>query len=722
MSRLHDAIVHNFRSKSELAILCGAIEQALRNDDIDLPVSPDIVGGEGLPAIAFNLVVYLESKGLLQYLVDQVRIARPNLDLEGAEETDQHTKSFFDRIPPNRHELYGRQAQIDQAVAVLSRRESLLLHGMAGIGKTALAAEVATQLRDSQAFDGVLWVGNVGASTVEGICDAVSRLLKNKRIPKLPLAEKPAATYDLLSTYNLLIVLDDVQDPRVALDFANQCIPPRNALLVTSRQRRAGYNSDLKIRPLEEQASIDMFSGLAQVPPEDASVAKICKLLGYHPLALTVAASLAREEDVSPSSLYRRLSRVGSRAAYLGRGDGSQTNRDVWASLKLSYDALPDPQRHIFTHLAACFGESTGLELLASICELSQDECEDVAGRLVAWSLVERSEDRFSMHSLVKDFGQEVLRREERLQEVQGKVAAELLPYVRRHVADTREDYLMIALELDNLIGLLRVGNDLQLQTHAYNLAALLTALPALDTLGYWTEYLIIGELGIKLSEGVADERLYAQVMHNTAIVHMWQGNYERARELYQQSLDIFRKFRDQRGIAFSLHNLGIIELNQDNYERARELYQQSLDMKRKLGDQGSTASSLHQMGILEQRQGNYEQARELYQQSLDIERKLGNQEGIASSLHQMGILEQKQGNYEQARDLYQQSLDIKRKLGDQVGIALSLGQLGIIASSTGDKSEARRLFQEALVIFEMLGSPYAKLTRQNLAELDSPQ
>ncbi|MFI7594448.1 tetratricopeptide repeat protein [Micromonospora sp. NPDC049359] len=111
------------------------------------------------------------------------------------------------------------------------------------------------------------------------------------------------------------------------------------------------------------------------------------------------------------------------------------------------------------------------------------------------------------------------------------------------------------------------------------------------------------------------------------------------------------------------------------------------------------------QLGILAQLRGDYAEAERRYQQSLAIEEALGNQAGMASSYHQMGILAQYRGDYAEAERRYQQSLAIEEELGNQSGVAASYGQLGTLAQLRGDYGEAERRYQQSLAISEGLGN-----------------
>src|SRR5205823_1466269 len=87
------------------------------------------------------------------------------------------------------------------------------------------------------------------------------------------------------------------------------------------------------------------------------------------------------------------------------------------------------------------------------------------------------------------------------------------------------------------------------------------------------------------------------------------QGEYEEARRLYQQSLNVFERLGDRHGQAEVQHELGNIAFLQREYEEARHFYLQSLEIKERLGIQRGRAVTLQQLGLLAYEQGNLEDA-----------------------------------------------------------------------------------------------------------------
>ncbi|WP_328670494.1 tetratricopeptide repeat protein [Streptomyces sp. NBC_00328] len=118
-----------------------------------------------------------------------------------------------------------------------------------------------------------------------------------------------------------------------------------------------------------------------------------------------------------------------------------------------------------------------------------------------------------------------------------------------------------------------------------------------------------------------------------------------------------------------------------------------------------SAAAHIHQLGIIAQLRGDYQQAEERYRASLTIEEELGNRAGIASSYHQFGMIAELRGDYEQAEERYRASLTIAEELGDRAGIATSYHQLGIIAELRGDYQQAEERYRASLTIKEELGN-----------------
>jgi tetratricopeptide (TPR) repeat protein len=156
---------------------------------------------------------------------------------------------------------------------------------------------------------------------------------------------------------------------------------------------------------------------------------------------------------------------------------------------------------------------------------------------------------------------------------------------------------------------------------------------------------------------------------------------------------------------AIWILQMGILAQQRGDYAEAERRYQQSLTITKQLGDQIGMISSYHQLGTLAQMRGDYPEAERRYQQSLTITKQLGDQARMATNYHNLGILAQERGNYPEGEHLLQQSLTIAEQLGDQARMATNYHNLGIVAQERGDYLEAERLLQQSLTIKERQGN-----------------
>jgi tetratricopeptide (TPR) repeat protein len=116
----------------------------------------------------------------------------------------------------------------------------------------------------------------------------------------------------------------------------------------------------------------------------------------------------------------------------------------------------------------------------------------------------------------------------------------------------------------------------------------------------------------------------------------------------------------------------------------------------------------IHQLGNLAYVRGQYAEAERLYRLSLDIFELASDRASIASSYHQLGILAQRKGDYSEAERQYRASLTIEEQLGNQVGMATSYASLSNLAVLANDLELATRWHVQALEIWLRLEVPDA--------------
>ncbi|NET01345.1 MAG: tetratricopeptide repeat protein [Sphaerospermopsis sp. SIO1G1] len=176
-------------------------------------------------------------------------------------------------------------------------------------------------------------------------------------------------------------------------------------------------------------------------------------------------------------------------------------------------------------------------------------------------------------------------------------------------------------------------------------------------------------------------------------------GQYQKAIEYHQQSLDIAREIGDVRRESSSLNNLGNAYDSLGEYQKAISFHYESLEITREIGDIEGESSSLNNLGLAYDSLGEYQKAISFHQQSLNIAKEIGDIRGESYSLNNLGLVYDSLGQYQKAIAFYQQSLDIKREIGDIGGESNSLNNLGNAYKAMGNYKQAIDKFRESLKI-----------------------
>ena len=600
-------------------------------------------------------------------------------------------------------------------------KRAAIIYGFGGIGKTVLATRLA--LKMNRHFEGVFGMRCNTATRPEDILNELNAFLNLAGISQLneilyqplPLKVKTAALVNILNQRRYLIILDNFEDcldetrSKIANPELGEFI--RHLLNNTITNTKIIITTRYNFDPLEGR----LTASIAHISvPELRFPETVWLMNNYGVLA-----------DLDMEKKHRIYGRIGGhpwtigqfvKHAEAGTVDGvllelEPLKQEViqFTLLDRSYPKLDQKARALLLR-ASVYQEAVPVEALSW---MMGDEKEpspaigDALSRIMDGGLIareeEREETRYAMHTLVREFAEGEMKKEDvdrkqllvraaQYYENQAKTTKNLWDLLRAR------EYYYHAEEWET-------AHEIAEVTHEY-----------LVRWGYI-------ELAINLlSESIATTSGMRRTSSMFGLGMIWHrlGDLKTALNIYNKVKEEFEELEDGSGIASILHQLGMIHQDQGNYEEAEHHYQQSIEIKEELGDKSDIASTLHQLGTIHQAQGNYEGAGRLYQQSLKINEELEDGSGIASILHQLGMIHQDQGNYEEAEHHYQQSIEIKEELGDKSGIAITLHNLAAMhEKKDGDFPAALEKYLKALLIFRELHSPDAAIAENDIARLN---
>ena len=613
------------------------------------------------------------------------------------------------KVPTVLTPLVGRERDVATVCVLLARPEVRLLTllGAGGIGKTRLAIEVATQLRERFA-DGVCFVALAPIRDPSLLLSSIAHELGLQEGGAQPLVETVKV---FLRDKHVLLLLDNFEQLVSAAPLLEELLMecPRLAIVVTSREvlRLQAEHlfpvpslalPDLAQLPEREElagyASVALFLQRAQAikpdfqltPANGRAIAEICMRLDGLPLALELAA--ARIRVLPPQAL---LSRLSQRFQVLTEGPRTKPERQqtLRNTLQWSFDLLDAQEQRLFRRLSVFIGGWT-LQAVEAVCYQAPKEASSALDEVT--SLLDKSlllhvepaggEARLQMLMTVREYALECLQASGEAETIQRAHAAYYLAWVQEV-----EPHLKGVQQLEWLA---------QLEQEIANVfAALETAFEQ--------------GLHAELVRGVKAFTRFLEI----------RGAYAQAEIHLKRAEQAARSLQDLPGLTMTLCYLGEVADKQGNYAQAESYLQEGLALARQSGDRAWISDLLHSLSTVLRRRGDYDLGESYLQEGLALARQVGDRERICRTLRSLGSVESEKGNYPQAEAYLQEGLALARQVGDREQICVLLVNLGYVSMKTGKNTQGEGYTQEALALARQIGYREAEVVLLgNLAEL----
>jgi tetratricopeptide (TPR) repeat protein len=493
---------------------------------------------------------------------------------------------------PSNPVFVGRSADLCRVAEALHGQHPVVVWGPGGIGKSALAIEVAH--RQGWRFPaGVLWLDGRAAPPFDTLLNRIGAFCGLEGIEGIAPDRKETAVRQALSGLDgrCLLVWDNAEtvwDNRAVRQFIRRRLPPNcQALLTTRVNPEQPMWPTVELTPLADPAMIDLFYRLA-VPAgvkvgaqaDLDAIPHVVDWLQGHPLALTLVVPLMAKRGI------RRVWRELQQRPLQG----------IEAAFALSYRRLDELQQRLFARLSVFtipFGWEAAPALLPDGTGL--DQALDV---LVQRALVTFDGARYHYHTLLRQYAYAELEKQGNPRPVH-RLAAEYLQAKRTSdEGGTPEEALE---EVDQW------AQAEDWEQFARRASALVGSL---DRIGYWAEIQERLERALAaVREHRDDPRQEAALLNDLGAIASKRAEWDRAIEMFKLCLETKERVGDVHGMAQTWGNLGIVYLQKGEWDRAIEMYEHSLETKERVGDVHGMAQTWGNLGYLYQAQGDTERA-----------------------------------------------------------------------------------------------------------------
>ncbi|MBO2450851.1 tetratricopeptide repeat protein [Actinomadura barringtoniae] len=622
----------------------------------------------------------------------------------------------------------------------------IVIQGMAGVGKTALAVHWAHKIA-SRFPDGQLFV-DLRGHTAEAAMDpqeALDRILRGLGVPGELVPTTLDAKILLARTHfasrSMLLILDNA----VSSDQVHSLLASGRSCttIVTSRNRLPGlivkssvHTVDLDVlQPEEAHELVSGLLGVGEASAHPEAIAELSKQCAYLPLALRIAAANRRvRTNTTVAEIARELGE-GDRLSALAHDDDPYTSA-VRTAFDCSYRELANEEKRAFCLLGLVTGPDFGPEVVAALLERGPVATRQILRGLTLANLVQDvGTERFRLHDLMSDYARERLRSEDLAQEQSearwrlfdwllgtAQNAAEILGPPRRPSASP------LSLELDKALKWYERERHLLVATTrqaalggfhkvTWQLADALFAF--LDLRAYTQDNLEVHQYGAQAAELGRDHLPLATMLRHLACIYREQGRYEKAIRVGERARALSAAHKDQWSEAESMATLASIHWRCSNYEQVRRLTDGALQIRQRLGDRRGEAECLHDLARIHRRLGHCSDALRCDLEALDLRQELADRHGEARSFLNLSRVFCRMGMHVWGLQAADEALEIYTQLGAKPGQAVALCSSANILRHLNQPREAYLQAAEALEIQIQIGDSRGEVaTRDNLARV----
>jgi excisionase family DNA binding protein len=613
----------------------------------------------------------------------------------------------------------GRADELQAARRLLQEPVRLVtMVGPGGIGKTRLALELATAIRDDFA-DGAVFVSMAAFRTADLVMPAIATSLGVRLGAAQSALERVVA---FLRNRDMLLVLDNLEQVTDAAAALSELVAacPRLKMLATSRAplRIAGEHlfavpplalprdqPAANIRPvsLDALATVEAVAlfvdraraaspGFAMTAANAPVIAAICERTDGVPLAIELAA--ARTSVLSLADLRDRMSH---QLAILRGGPRDQPPRlrSMADAIGWSYNLLSSDERALFRRLAIFVG---GVALDAAEA-VGGDDALDSLAALVDQSLLQRvagpnGATRYAMLETVREYG------------VQRLAESEEEPAVR----DAHADWcIALAEQADpELSGPDQARWFDRLEAEHPNMRAALTWLLDREDAArgvrlatalswFWSSRGYLREAhgwmqGFLDLPGGVSPSARAMGLREAANIAHWQGDLDSAARLAAESLAVLREHGDPAQ-------------DRGRLDEGAAILAESWELLQSSGAPWDAAFAVYLWGRHAAAGGRYAEAAERFTEAAAAFREIGDRAYVAGSLGRLGAALLRLGERASARSAYTESLRQAHEMHEPIWVAWALLGAAEMAASEARLELGARLLGAAQAICEETGA-----------------
>ncbi|GIK40356.1 MAG: hypothetical protein BroJett011_41890 [Chloroflexota bacterium] len=639
-------------------------------------------------------------------------------------------KLIYHNLPPHSGEFLGRENEMAQIIEGLASRWPLIsIEGMGGIGKTTLAIEVGWACLSGGSanldvpFEACVFISAKNQTIMlNDLLNTIARVLNYPYIiQQTPPAEKPVEVDHLLRSHRVLIIADNFETVTAQPLIAYlQNIPEPSKALITTRHGQLRTVWPVSLRGLPETEALELIRRHARrlqlstvIRATDETLKPLITVTDGNPYALVTALGYLKQGGLALDSLVNALYQAGREVGDIFNYIFGHT----WQIM--SQDAC-----HLLMAMSF-FSESASKTALGAAAGVEGYYLDAAIGQLVEMSLLEVNEaleevrQRYSVHPLTLAFvGSKLLEAPEWEQAARERWSDFFVEYAELYGDDEIGGAVSHREELRDEINNIRLAID---WCFGHELTKAVRLVERISTFlleeGEWNERLNLCRRALEVAQTPA-----SQVGLRTRLgwTYFTQGDELKARQAWEEGLEIARQNGLHQRVAQFLRDLGWSCVLEGDYAQAHQLFTESLELAEEIE---------HELGILLAKaflartayaMGHYREAEHDLLELLPEARK--SHPRILYILRWLGEIALAEGRLDAARSYLEDGANVLKSYPDADTEARLQENLGDLEKATGHFDKAREVYDKALHLATRLGMrKEAERLEGKLQEIEQP-
>lgn len=628
-------------------------------------------------------------------------------------------KVYHNLPQPNYGHFVGRDKELVQVARILrpyphSQEHLVTIDGIGGIGKSALALEVAhrylhnyDRIPPEERFEAIIWTSAKQIvltaegittrrqvfRTLDDIYTAIAVALQREDIIRARPEEQAEVVRQALIRQRTLLIVDNLEtvDDEAVMTFLRELPAPTKAIVTTRHRLDVAYPVRLVGMLWEDaQQLIAQECQKKGITLSNDEVHRLYKRTGGVPLAVVWSiAQIGFGYGVDAV-----LTRLGQPTSDVARFCFEGAVEKIWGK----------PAHKLLLALSL-FATAASREALGYIADLPELDRDEGLVELEKLSLTNKQDDRFDLLPLTKSFVFAQLKENSELEAIIGQAFIFYFSDLcKKYGGEQRHLYHYLDADFKNIQWAMAWAYQLKKWHQVGDFSNHMVFF--LDKRGLWNELIKFAEMGVEAGIEVNDKRLVMK--HKTFGLGFVKSS--RFREHHEGIVSILEgrnlalELGDEKEYAITLFNEAVIHRRLDDWKKSKELFRRAIDIFQKLNDHQWEIRTLNAVGMNELISGNPDGALECYQQALKKANEIGDTELIASGLFNLGVIEGYNENFDKSRSHTNDALQLFEQLNILHWTGRCHFMIAVSNYMIGEINEARREANLARETFVNLG------------------